>query len=275
LSSRFSALVPTICTLFPATAAPAAREYCYPAIYCAMLNRMAALDPPAIDHWLFDLDNTLYCPSLGLFDHIDRRMGAYISRLEGCDAIAARTIQKRYFHEHGTTLAGLMHHHGVAPEEFLTFVHDIDLSAITPDPQLRAGLAALPGRRHVFTNADADYAQRVLAARGIGDLFDCIIDIRATGYVPKPQHAAYLRLAAMIPGFDPARALFVDDMTRNLRPAKVMGMTTVWLANGSEAGDRDHDPAHVDHHIDDLPAWLHGDARVLAGLAAINKESAT
>ena len=227
---------------------------------------------PAIDHWLFDLDNTLYCPSLSLFDQIDARMGAYISQLAGCDAAAARVIQKRYFHDHGTTLAGLMHHHAVAPEEFLAFVHDIDLSLIKSDPALRAGLAALPGRRHIFTNADADYASRVLERLGIADLFGHIIDIRATGYVPKPEAAAYAALSTIIPGFNPTRALFVDDMSRNLRPAKALGMTSVWLDNGSEAGDRDHDPAHVDHHIDDLTTWLHGGARALAGLAAVQEE---
>jgi putative hydrolase of the HAD superfamily len=239
-----------------------------------MLNYMNAAPPPAIDHWLFDLDNTLYCPSLGLFDQIDARMGAFISRLEKCDAIAARAIQKRYFHDHGTTLAGLMHHHDVAPEEFLTFVHDIDLSAIVPVPALRSGLAALPGKRHIFTNADADYAARILSRAGIADLFNTIVDIRATAYTPKPQTAAYDALTGLISGFDPARALFVDDMTRNLRPAKAIGMTTIWLDNGSEAGNRDHDPGHVDHHIDDLTTWLHGGARALAGLAALNEEIA-
>ncbi len=239
-----------------------------------MLNFMADLAQPAIEHWLFDLDNTLYCPSLGLFDQVDARMGAYISRLENCDAVAARVIQKRYFHDHGTTLAGLMHHHGVVPEDFLEFVHAIDLSAMKPDPHLRAGLLGLPGKRHIFTNADADYAARILDRRGIADLFDIIVDIRATGYVPKPQAAAYSALGSCIDGFDPSRAVFVDDMTRNLRPAKALGITTVWLANGSEAGDRDHDPAHVDHHIDNLSAWLHGSARTLAGKNATNEETA-
>lgn len=247
---------------------------CYSCSYCAMLNRMPHRHPDAIDDWLFDLDNTLYCPTLGLFGQIDARMGAFISRIEGCDAVTARAIQKRYFHDHGTTLAGLMAHHGVAAEEFLGFVHDIDLSPLVPDPALRAGLAQLPGRRHIFTNADADYARRVLERRGIADLFDTIIDIRATAFVPKPQVAAYHALGDRISRFDPARALFVDDMSRNLRPAKALGITTVWLANGSEAGERDHDPAHVDHHIDDLAAWLHGGARALAGLAPMTEDHA-
>lgn len=210
----------------------------------------------AIDCWIFDLDNTLYPPSAGLFAHIDERMGTYIMQMKGCDAAAARAIQKRYFHEHGTTLAGLMHHHGVDAEEFLTFVHDIPLDRLEPDATLCALLSALPGKRHIFTNADADYAARVLERRGIAHVFDQIVDIRATAYVPKPQHAAYHRLAQIIPDFDPRRSLFVDDMTRNLRPAHDIGMATVWLDNGSESGSRDHDPAHVDHHIGNLTEWL-------------------
>jgi putative hydrolase of the HAD superfamily len=216
--------------------------------------------PPALAHidtWVFDLDNTLYPPSAGLFDLIDDRMGGFIARLLGCDLVAARRVQKAYFHDHGTTLAGLMHHHGVAPEEFLVDVHEIALDRLSPCPRLAAGLAALPGRRIIFTNADADYAARVLAARGLDGLFDAICDIRATGYVPKPQMAAYQHLVAAF-GVNPARALFVEDMARNLTPAKALGMTTLWLDNGAESGHRDLDPSAIDHRAADLADWLAG-----------------
>lgn len=208
-----------------------------------------------VDCWIFDLDNTLYPPAAGLFDLIDQRMGAFIMDLLECDAVEARRVQKAYFHDHGTTLDGLRRHHGVDPEVFLTDVHAITLDRIAPDPRLAAALAALPGRRLVFTNADADYGARVLDRLGLAHLFDGIHDIRATGYVPKPQPAAYASLVAR-QGIDPSRALFVEDMSRNLRPAKALGMTTVWLDNASESGHRDHDPAHVDHHIHDLADWL-------------------
>ncbi len=217
-----------------------------------------------LDHvrcWIFDLDNTLYPPALGLFDQIDDRMGAYIMRLVGCDGARARAIQKRYFHDHGTTLAGLMRHHGIEPESFLTFVHDVDMSGLAADEGLAAALEALPGERHIFTNADADYARRVLDRRGIGHLFDRIVDIRSTGYLPKPEAGAYAALTKQIPAFSAAHSLFVDDMTRNLAPAHALGMTTVWLDNGSESGDRGHDPAHVTHHITDLTDWLRSAAR--------------
>lgn len=214
------------------------------------------LPPLHIDCWIFDLDNTLYPPELALFAQIDHRMGAFIMKTVGCDSVEARIIQKRYFHDHGTTLAGMMRHHGVQPDEFLTYVHDVDLDNVPHDDSLRQALASLPGRRHIFTNADADYAEKVLLKRGIRDLFESIIDIRATNYAPKPEQGAYLCLKGLISGFEPVRSLFVDDMSRNLRPAHAMGMTTVWLDNGSESGDRDHDPSHVDHHIDDLTGWL-------------------
>ncbi len=208
-----------------------------------------------IDSWIFDLDNTLYPPSAKLFDLIDERMGAFIMRLLDVDAIEARRVQKQYFHDHGTTMVGLMQHHGVAPEDFLVDVHAIALDRIGPDARLRAGLERLPGRKLIFTNADADYAARVLEARGIADLFDGICDIRITGYTPKPDPAAYRMMVDHL-GVVPERSLFVEDMARNLTPAKALGMTTVWLDNGSESGHRDHLPDQVDFHVNDISDWL-------------------
>ncbi|MCC7393981.1 MAG: pyrimidine 5'-nucleotidase [Sphingomonadaceae bacterium] len=224
----------------------------------------AAPGAAAIDCWIFDLDNSLYPPSSGLFRQIDARMGQYIMQLLHVDALAARQVQKQYFHEHGTTLAGLMAHHQIDPTYFLDFVHDIDLSVLHPDAGLRAAINALPGKRHIFTNADHRYARRVLGALNLDDLFDSIVDIEATALVPKPQQAAYHHMASRIGGFDPARALFVDDMSRNLAPAHAMGIATLWIDNGSEAGARGHDPTHVSHHIrsedashiDALADWL-------------------
>ena len=222
-----------------------------PSLYAAGMP--AALDH--IDSWIFDLDNTLYAPSAKLFDLIDERMGAFIMQLLNVDAVEARRVQKQYFHDHGTTMAGLMRHHGVDPESFLVDVHDIALDRIAPDARLRAGLARLPGRKLIFTNADADYAARVLDARGIADLFDGICDIRATRYTPKPDPEAYAMMITHL-GIDPARSLFVEDMARNLTPAKALGMTTVWLDNGSESGHRDHLPDQVDFHVNDISDWL-------------------
>lgn len=208
------------------------------------------------DCWIFDLDNCLYPASMGFFAEVNQRIGTYVQRVTGLDPMAAHKLQKRYFHDHGTTLAGLMRHHAVDPVDYLDFVHDVDLSRLDPDPRLAALITALPGTRMIFTNADARYARRVLARIGIDHLFDTVIDVCATGYHPKPQAGAYSHLQARIDELGATRAVFVDDMSRNLAPAHALGITTIWLDNGSEAGDAGHHPDHVDHIIDDLHRWL-------------------
>src|SRR3546814_6962366 len=148
---------------------------------------MRRIMPPALDHsdsWIFDLDNTLYAPSAKLFDLIDARMGAFIMRLLNVDAVEARRVQKQYFHDHGTTMAGLMRHHGVDPETFLVDVHDIAPDRLTVDARLRMALERLPGRKLVFHKADADYAARVLGARGVARPFDGSFDHRMTRDTP-------------------------------------------------------------------------------------------
>lgn len=209
-----------------------------------------------IDAWIFDLDNTLYPASAQLFAQIDVKMGAYIQRLLGIDKDAAYRVQKDFFHSHGMTLPGLMAHHGVDPREFLEDVHDVDVDVVTPHPELAALIARLPGRKFVFTNADAPYATRVLARLGLSDSFDALHDIHALDYVPKPHASAYAGICAAY-GIDPKRAVFVEDMARNLIPAKAIGMTTVWIDNGSEQGP-DERRDHIDYAISDVGSWLTG-----------------
>ena len=208
-----------------------------------------------VDTWIFDLDNCLYPASSGLFTLIDERMGAYIQRLLDIDAVEARKVQKQHFHEHGTTLAGLMMHHGVDPHHFLGDVHAISLDRIAPDLRLSRGLARLPGRKLIFTNGDAPYAQRVLDAIGIGNEFEGLHDIHAAELSPKPNLHGYRLLLDRF-AIDPARALMVEDMAQNLVPAKKLGMATVWVDNGSERGNHGHHPDHIDHSITDVGEWL-------------------
>jgi putative hydrolase of the HAD superfamily len=209
-----------------------------------------------IDAWIFDLDNTLYPAATNLFELIDERMGAYIQKLLGCDAAEARAVQKGYFRDHGTTLAGLMASHGTDPHEFLDFVHDIELDRIAHDAALVERIADLPGRKLVFTNGDAAYAQRVLDRLGLGTSFEAVHDIHAMDYVPKPAAASYDRMCAQW-DIDPARALFAEDMVRNLAPAKAIGMTTLWVNNGSEQAGGAACPSFVDYETGDLAGWLH------------------
>jgi putative hydrolase of the HAD superfamily len=208
-----------------------------------------------VDAWIFDLDNSLYPAKANLFELIDVRMGQFIQQLVGCDAEEARRVQKGYFRDHGTTLAGLMKTHGTDPREFLDFVHDIDLARIAADPKLVAALDRLSGRKFVFTNGDDAYARRVLDRLGLANAFDGLHDIHAMNYVPKPHPDAYRALCDRW-AIDPARSVMVEDMARNLHPAKQLGMITVWIDNGSEQASHEADPAFIDYRIADIGEWL-------------------
>ena len=214
---------------------------------------------PALAHvrnWIFDLDNTLYPASADLFALIDARMTGFIQELLGLEWTEARALQKDYFHHHGTTLSGLMAEHGVEPRTFLDHVHDIEMDVLREDRRLVEVIARLPGRKLIFTNGDADYARRVLGKLGLSESFEAIHDIHACAYQPKPQPEAYRSMADAF-GIDSAESLFVEDMARNLKPAKTIGMNTVWVNNGSEQGRESDDRAYVDYEITDLGAWLH------------------
>jgi len=204
------------------------------------------------DAWVFDLDNTLYPAACNLFAQIDRRMKDYIVRNLGLDHIQAHALQKKYYRTHGTTLRGLMLHHGVAARDYLDYVHDIDLAPILPAPQLERALAAVAGRKLVFTNGSASHAERVLARLGIGHHFEAVFDVVDAEYLPKPEPATYRRFVACH-GLDARRSVMFEDLARNLAPAAALGMTTVWVRHAdSEAGAHDH----VDHVTEDLAGWL-------------------
>ncbi len=215
-----------------------------------------------VRHWVFDLDNTLYPARYRLFDQIDVRMGEYISRLFGIDPTEARRIQKDYFYRYGTTLRGLMRNHGTDPEEFLAFVHDIDYSHIRPDPHLDSALAALPGRKWVFTNGTVAHAEAVMDRLGISRHIDEVFDITHSGYTPKPFPEAYHAFVART-GVHPQRAAMFEDIARNLEQPHEMGMMTVLVdhpdnVDGCCINDRhgDRDAEYVHHVTDDLGSFL-------------------
>jgi putative hydrolase of the HAD superfamily len=148
-----------------------------------------------------------------------------------------------------------MKEHAVDPDDFLGDVHAIPLDRVQYDSRLAKALARLPGRRFIFTNGDAPYARRVLEAIGVHAEFDDLHDIHASGYRPKPDPHGYEVMCRRF-GIDPTTALLVDDMVQNLAPAKTLGMTTVWVDNGSERGNHGYDHAIVDHRITDVGEWL-------------------
>ena len=213
-----------------------------------------------IENWIFDLDNTLYRAETDLFAQIDMRMGAYVARLLDLPPDEARRLQKAYYRDHGTTLNGLIALHDVDAEDFLEDVHDIDLSGLSPDLALNAAIAKLPGRRFVFTNGCGNYAARVLERIGLSALADDVWDIRTAGFVPKPFAAAYDTVVARA-GIAPRRAAMFEDLARNLVPARALGMTTVWLDNGSVWSRQGPDfpvadGSHIDYETNDLSAFL-------------------
>jgi putative hydrolase of the HAD superfamily len=192
-----------------------------------------------LDHvrnWIFDLDNTLYPHGARLFEQVDRRITDYIARFFKVGRDEAYKIQKGYFHTRGTTLSGLMAEHGVDPYEYLADVHDIEMDVLDENAPLAAAIARLPGRKIIFTNADAPYAGKILSKLGLGESFEAIHDVHAAQYRPKPAPEAYQHLCDAY-GLDPMESLFADDMARNLKPAKQIGMTTLWVDNGSEQGE--------------------------------------
>ena len=213
---------------------------------------------PSFSHirdWIFDLDNCLYPASTRLFDLIDERMGAYIQRLLDVDPVEARRIQKMHFHGSGTTLAGLMKHHDVDPLHFMNDVHDIPLDRVVRDDRLVNAISSLPGRKFVHTNGNADYAWKVLDRLGIAAELDHLHDIFAADLRPKPDEHGYRKLLEQF-DIDPSQALMAEDMARNLKPAKALGMTTVWIDNGSERGSHDFHDDFVDVRVGDLGEWL-------------------
>ncbi|MFT3732995.1 MAG: pyrimidine 5'-nucleotidase [Hyphomicrobium sp.] len=179
-----------------------------------------------IEAWIFDLDNTLYPASCDLFAQVDRRMSGYIAKTLGVPREHARHLQKAYYRQFGTTLAGLMKVHKLPPGPFLEYVHDIDISVVPELPDLAAAIAALPGRRLIFTNGSRRHAENVARKLGVLHLFEDICDIAALDYVPKPDPQAFDKMLELH-GLPAARAAMFEDMPHNLEPASTLGMTTV------------------------------------------------
>jgi putative hydrolase of the HAD superfamily len=208
-----------------------------------------------IDTWIFDLDNTLYPARCRLFDQIDKRITDFIGRFFGVGPIEAKNIQRSYFQEYGTSLRGLMMKHGMAPEEYLHYVHDIDFSGLEPAGRLDQALGRLNGRKIVFTNADVPYAERVMARLGIRRHFAEIYDIAAADYVPKPYPAAYATLVERH-AVAPRQSVFFEDIARNLAPAAALGMTTVWVKHDDVWSSWGAEEASPHYTTEDLAGWL-------------------
>jgi putative hydrolase of the HAD superfamily len=196
-----------------------------------------------MDALIFDLDNTLYPAEKHLFGLIDVRINRYMTEVVGIPAAEVDALRREYWRLYGVTLQGLIRHHAVDPEDYLGYVHDVDVNArLTPDPALRRAIAALPQRKAVLTNGSICHARRVLAALAIDDLFEEVYDIRVADYQPKPwpepYHATFERM-----GVRPQRCIMIEDSRENLQTAKRLGMGTVLVGAGAT-------PDYVDVHLD-------------------------
>ena len=214
-----------------------------------------------VDHWVFDLDNTLYSHESRVWPQVNQRITLFLQELFGLDGISSHALRNYYYHRYGTTLNGLMVEHGVEPDDFLDFAHDIDLSLLEPDPALGAAIAALPGRKLILTNGSVAHARNVAGKLGIIEHFEDVFDIVAAGFTPKPERSTYELFLAKH-AVDPGRAAMFEDIEKNLLVPSAMGMKTVliipqtpdpfreaWEQAAVEAG-------HVHHVTSDLTGFL-------------------
>ncbi len=215
--------------------------------------------------WIFDLDNTLYPAECNLFAQVDHRMGAFIQKFLGVPYAYARHLQKAYYRQFGTTLAGMMQVHSMDPKAFLDYVHDIDLSGVPEAPALDAAISRLPGRKLIFTNGTRWHAERVATKLGVLGQFEGIFDIVDSDYIPKPHRTPYDKFLADH-RIAPESAAMFEDMPHNLEAPHHLGMTTVLVQS---AADYDNVvqrkirswtsvPEHVHHMTDDLAGFIAG-----------------
>ncbi len=202
-----------------------------------------------VQTWVFDLDNTLYPPSIRLFDQIEVKMTKYVMDALGVDRDRADRLRQHYWREHGTTLAGLMREHDLDPGPYLTEVHEISFDALEPDADLKARIEGLPGRKIVYTNGSAPYAERVLEARGLSGIMHAIYGVEHAGFRPKPEFEAF-ETVFVKDGVQPDQAAMFEDDPRNLAAPFEMGMRTVHVAPEPQQAD------HIHHHTDDLSGFL-------------------
>ena len=209
----------------------------------------------SVKHWIFDLDNTLYSGETKVFDQVEKRMSKYVSVKLNVSIDEAKKIQKNYFYEYNTTLNGMIKNHNIDAEEFLEFVHDIDIDFLKKDIKLNEELKKLDGKKIIFTNGSKKHAINVTQKIGIDHHFDDIFDIVNSNFVPKPAIEPYKKLVEKHK-IDPKISVLVEDIARNLKPAYEMGMKTVWIENDEPWASKFSDSDFVNYRTNDLSEFL-------------------
>ncbi len=208
-----------------------------------------------IKNFIFDCDGVLYKDLEAVFGQVSKRMTEYISKKLDLDLKKAKELQTNYFHKYNTSLNGLMIHHDINPEEFLKYVHEINLDFLKKDLVLRKELLKLNAKKFVFTNGSHDHVINITKHLGIDDVFDGAFDITDCNYIPKPAIEPYKKLINKF-DIDPNETVFIEDIAKNLEPAKKVGMKTVWLINDEYWGKKDSDKDFIDLKIDNLSSFL-------------------
>ena len=208
-----------------------------------------------IKYWLFDLDNTLYSGQTKVFDQVDKKMSKFISEKLNVNIKEARKIQKSYFHEYNTTLNGMIKNHQIDANEFLEFVHDVNLDFLKKDKFLENEIMKLDGKKIIFTNGSKAHAKNVTQKIGIDKLFDGVFDIVDSGFIPKPSKEPYKKIIENYK-IEPQYCIFFEDIARNLKPAHELGMKTVWIKNEEPWAAKFSESKFIDFKTDNLAKFL-------------------
>ena len=211
---------------------------------------------------LLDLDGVCYGSHNGyplekVFGLVSKRMTLFIQEKLGLDEKKAKELQTNYFYKYNTSLNGLMLHHNVIGDEFLKYVHDIDISFMKEDKILRSELEKLDMEKFIFTNGSAEHAQNILTRLGIYDLFgkEKVFDIKDAGYVPKPEAQTFDLMVKKF-GIKPKETIYIEDIAKDLSTGFEKGCTTVWLINDEHFGKIDSDKDYISHKIENLSLFL-------------------
>ena len=208
-----------------------------------------------IKFWIFDLDNTLYAGKTRVFEQISKRISKYISEKLNVSIEEAKKIQKNYFYEYNTTLNGMIKNHKIDANEFLEFVHNVNIDFLKEDPKLKEELKQLEGKKFIFTNGSRKHALNIIQRIGIDQSFDGIFDIVDSNFIPKPAIEPYKKLVEKHT-IDPNLCVLVEDIARNLKPAYEMGMKTVWIENNEPWAAKFSDSNFINYKINDLSEFL-------------------
>ena len=208
-----------------------------------------------IKNFIFDCDGVLYADLEKVFGQVSKRMTEYISKKLNLDLKKAKELQTNYFHKYNTSLNGLLIHHDVKAEEFLEYVHDIDLEFMEKDIVLREELLKLDAKKFVFTNGSHGHVKQITKHLGIDDLFNGTFAITDSNYVPKPELTVYNKLCNKF-NIKPEETVLIEDIAKNLEPAKKLGMKTVWIINDEYWGKKDSDKDFIDLKIKNLSSFL-------------------